>query len=462
LEGEGGMRMNAVMASLLVVMAGGCSSGSNSTGGGADAAVSQVTITFLRHDNQAYVRADKAFFAEYMAAHPGVTIADTTVDFRTLASTLNGDLTRDQFTYDLVLIPPSRMCGYRDHLTDVPENVITLAAAQTTFFAAPLAGSTCDGHLKGLPVEYNLEYGGVVVNLDKYHARFMGRTPAWSRWSDFIAEAAALTEHDAQGVPRANGLDIDPVWPPATWELLLAQILQRGGDYWASPAHDAFNFHTQAAHDGLTEMVNWITVDKVMYPDLVPPSNTYVTTRLAAGATGFGWSDPLEPLAVIGYVGTWGVTSAHDQLPAGASWQFEYIPLPPMVGTEHKFVQDSGWAFAVPRTSKHPEVAWDIARSLALSPEQMRKWSATTGALPALQVNGSRQAAASDPTLAKVQPLLEKGQWLGFIPTAAFETVQSAFVNNYFAAAAGTKTIDQALSDLESTANTAIAEHIDD
>jgi len=31
-----------------------------------------VTITYLRHDNSAYVRADRAYFADYMAAHPGV------------------------------------------------------------------------------------------------------------------------------------------------------------------------------------------------------------------------------------------------------------------------------------------------------------------------------------------------------------------------------------------------------
>jgi multiple sugar transport system substrate-binding protein len=430
---------------------------SSSDAGQGNAGAGGVTITFLRHDNSAYVRADRAFFTDYMASHPGVTITDTTVDFRTLASTLNGDLTRDQFMYDLVLIPPSRLCGYADNVTDVPDDVITLPDAQQAFFAAPLAGSTCDGHLKGLPVEYNLEYGGVVVNLDKYEQQFMGKRPGWATWDDFIAEAAALTEYDPEGNPRANGLDIDPAWPPATWEIMLAQILERGGDYWASPAHDAFNFHTQVARDALTEMVSWITVHHVMFPDLVPTSNTYVTTRLAAGATGHGWGDPARPLAVMGYVGTWAVASTVDQLPAGVTWHYEYFPLPPMVGTEHRFVQDSGWAFAVPRTSKHAAVAWDIARSLALSAEQMRKWSSVTLSLPALRVNGSPEAAASDPTLAKVQPLLEKGQWLGFIPTEAFETVQSAFVNNYFAAVAGRKTIDQALHDLESTANNAIA-----
>jgi multiple sugar transport system substrate-binding protein len=440
--------------------AGGCRSSTPDGSGGETPA--PVTITFLRHDNSTYRAADNAFFAEYMAAHPNVTILDTTVDFRTLASTLLGQLRRDQFSYDLVLIPPSRLCGFAENLTDVPEEMISLDQAQKMFFAAPLAGSTCKGKLKGLPVEYNLEYGGVVVNLDKYQARFPGRTPQWPDWESFIAEAAALTEYDPAGQPMANGLDIDPDWPPATREIFLSQILQRGGDYWKEPDRELLDFSTPQAHDAFAEMVRWMIDGHVMYRQLVPNKNTYVTTRLAAGATGYGWSDPAKPLSVMGYVGTWGVPSTRDQVPPGSNWRYDYFALPPMVGTVHRFVQDSGWAFAVPITSKNPKVAWDIARSLALSPSAMRKWSATTGALPALRDNGSPEAAMSDPVLAKVQPLLEHGRWLGWIPAGAIETVSGAYVTNFFAAATGMKTIEMALEDLEKTANEAIIQHRND
>ena len=64
------------------------------------------------------------------------------------------------------------MCGFADNLADVPADVISLSDAQNTFFAAPLAGSVCGGKLKGLPTEYNLEYGGAVVNMTKYEAKY--------------------------------------------------------------------------------------------------------------------------------------------------------------------------------------------------------------------------------------------------------------------------------------------------
>ena len=437
--------------------------------GGVGPAGAAVTIRFLRHNNPNYIVADRAFFDEYEAAHPNVKIEDTTVNFQSLAAALAGDLKNDRFEYDLVLIPPSRLCGFAANTTDVPPEVITLEQARELMFAAPLAGSTCGGRLKGLPVEYNLEYGGVVVNLDKYEAKF-GRAPQWPDWPTFIAEAAMLTEYDAQGNPRANGLDIDPVWTPATWEILLSQILQRGGKYWTdgpggdessfdANEGDLFNFNTAEARASLTEMVGWITVNKVMFPELVPDKNTHVITRLASGAAGYGWNDPTKPLAVMGYLGTAGVPSARAELPPGTNWRFDYFPVPPMVGTEHRFVQSSGWSFAVPNTSKHPTVAWDIAKALALSPQKMRQWSAVTGALPALKENGSPSAAAAHPSAAKVQHLLERGQWIGYIPVGGYGTVVGAFPANFFAAAKGMKTIEGALADMEQTINQAILQH---
>jgi ABC-type glycerol-3-phosphate transport system substrate-binding protein len=89
----------------------------------------------------------------------------------------------------------------------------------------------------------------------------------------------------------------------------------------------------------------------------------------------------------------------------------------------------------------------------------MKKWGATTGSLPALKVNGTPAAAASDPMLAKVQPLLDKGQWVGYIPAQAIESVEGAIVSNFFDAASGKKTIDQALMDMQTTANNALAQY---
>jgi len=428
----------------------GCS-GSSEKGSG------KIALAYLRHDNPPYVSADDAYFADYTAAHPNVTVDATTVKYQTLGTSLLANLKSDKLTDDIVRMIPSWVCSFADNLLDVPPDVITLAEAQNTFFAAPLAGSTCNGRLKGLPIEYNLEYGGLVLNVDKYQAKFgAGKTPAWKNWMEFIADAAALTEYDGT-TPKANGLDIAPDWPQPVKHIFFSQILQRGGTYWRSD--NTFDFSSPAAHDSLAEMVKWISADKVMFPSLIPDKNTFVTTRLATGATGYGWSDPTRPLSIMGYAGTWAYPNTVGQLPAGSSVHFGFFALPPMVGSDHKFVQNSGFALVVPKTSKNPAAAWDLVKSLALSPSAMRKWAATAGTLPALKINGTPEAAAADPLLAKVQPLLERGQWVGYIPAGAIETVEGTLSSNYFDAVAGKKTIEQALADMQQTANTALTQN---
>jgi multiple sugar transport system substrate-binding protein len=414
------------------------------------------TVTFLRHDNPAYRQADDAFFAEYKTAHPTVTVTDTSIDYASLTSRLLADLKTDRLGVDLVRIPPSWVCSFAANLADVPKEIVSLTDAQNTFFPAPLQGSTCNNVLKGLPMEFNLEYGGVVVNVDKYMAKF-GKAPSWNAWGDFIEDASRLTEYD-NNLPAANGLDIDPGWPQPAKHIFFSQILQRGGKYW-SASGDSFDFSTPQAKAAFADMVGWVKEKKVMHASLVPSKNTFVTTRLAKGATGYGWNDATKPLSIIGYVGTWGLTDTLGQIPMGSNTRYDFVTLPPMVGNEHKFVQNSGWALAVPKTSKNQKAAWELAAALALNPSAMRKWSATTGALPALRANGTAAVAMTDPTLQKVQPLLDKGQWVGYIPAAAIETVEGAIVSNFFDAATDKKTLDKALADMQQTANDALARY---
>jgi multiple sugar transport system substrate-binding protein len=447
----------------IVVLASGCGDGSSDTAnmggmGGSTMPPSTmpVTIKVWRHDNASYKQADDDAFADYTAAHPNVTIAPTTQPWQAFTGALSAQLKLDQFAYDLVLMPPSSVCTYAANLADVPADVVSLSDAQNTFFAPPLQGSTCGGVLKGLPIEYNLEYGGVIVNLDKWQAKFPDRSPGWADWGAFIADATALAEHDATGKPCTNGLDIDPDWPEPARHILLSQILQRGGHYWSKTDPTLFDFDSQEARDSLSDMVDWVNKDNVMSPSLIPTKNTFVTIRLGRGADEYGCGDPTQPLSVMGYVGTWGLPASLAERPPGSTTRFGFFHLPPMVGADHKFVQNAGFAFAVPKTSKNASVAWDVARSIALSPAAMRKWAATAGTLPALKANGSQEATAGDPVLSQVQPLLDRGQWMGDIPYGATAEVLGAMVTNYFDAVKGTKTIQQALTDMQATANTAI------
>jgi ABC-type glycerol-3-phosphate transport system substrate-binding protein len=203
-------------------------------------------------------------------------------------------------------------------------------------------------------------------------------------------------------------------------------------------------------------MVSWVKVNNILSPKLIPTKNTFVTVRLGRGATEYGCGDPMQPLSAMGYVGTWGLPASMSERPPGSTTKFEFFHLPPMVGSEHRFVQNAGFSFAVPKNSKNARVAWDVARYITLSPAVMRKWAATAGTLPALKANGTKDATASDPVLSQVQPLLDKGQWMGDIPYDATADVLGAMVTNYFDVIKDTKNVEQALMDMQTKANTAI------
>jgi ABC-type glycerol-3-phosphate transport system substrate-binding protein len=74
-------------------------------------------------------------------------------------------------------------------------------------------------------------------------------------------------------------------------------------------------------------------------------------------------------------------------------------------------------------------------------------------------VNGTREAAAGDPLLSKVQPLLEQGPWVGYMPVFAIETIETAIVQGLFDAATGKKSVDEALTWMQDTANSALRAH---
>jgi multiple sugar transport system substrate-binding protein len=458
---EGKMRRWGWLGVIAGIWAAGCSDEVPNQGGDAGAPidpVTPVTIAFLQHSNPTYDVANGAAFRAYEKAHSNVTIKTTTIEYQSLTATLLANLKNDRLEADLLQVPGNWICSFSANVADVPADVITLGAAQNTFFDAPLAGATCNGTLKALPIEYNLEYGGVVLNVDKYHARFPGKTPGWIDWKAFLADASGLAEFDTDGTPRANGLDIDPNWPGAAVYIFLSQILQRGGHYWA-PDKQTFDLNTPEARDTLTDITNWMIKDKVMSLSLVPNrTDTFVVTRLVQGATGYGWNDPNRPLSAMGYLGSWGLAVVRHTLPPERQQEnFDYFPLPPMVGTQHRFITYGGWVFAVPKTSKNQRLAWDIARSLALDATAMKQWSATTYALPALRANGSAEAAANDPLLAKVQPLLERGEFIGYMPAGALQDMEGAILSNIFHVVRGTKTVEKALADIQQTTNESFA-----
>ena len=80
-----------------------------------------------------------------------------------------------------------------------------LLQREDTFYGAPIGGFIVDGKLYGLPQEFNLEYGGVLVNKTKFDAAGVAFPPSWADRAAFLADAQKLSEVDDTGMMTVAG-----------------------------------------------------------------------------------------------------------------------------------------------------------------------------------------------------------------------------------------------------------------
>jgi ABC-type glycerol-3-phosphate transport system substrate-binding protein len=415
-----------------------------------------VTLTYYRHDDVAVAAADNQALAAYAAAHPTVKIEVKVFNYNTLLGLLESELKGGTTRADLINMPPSYACGYAAQLATLPASVITPEQAAARFLEAPLQGVTCGAELKGLPREYNLEYGGILVNMTRYRAKLPGRSPAqWQTWADVVSDAKALTEYDENGNVKVAGLDFRHRAPVK--HILLALIVQQQGQSFWTADRRGFQFDTAETRAA----VQWF-VDAAQ-------THRYLDPKQPASVTG-PWALALvNDRAAMVYTGTWGhaiaVEAARTQ---GKTLELAYFRHPPFFGTEHVFVQNSGWSLVVPRSSPHQERALEVVRSLTTDPPMVREWNRLAGSISPLQVHATTEALASDPVLSPIQPLLAKGQWMGYLPPVPLTDTRDSMYNNVTDAMRGTRTranveqpftVDDAVRALHQECNTILSQN---
>ncbi|MCA9943550.1 MAG: extracellular solute-binding protein, partial [Anaerolineales bacterium] len=262
-----------LLASIFFVACGGDSTDTTDTDSGSESDTSQtaatdeaVTIRLWTHQNDAFNSGYQSLADAYMAENSNVTIELETFDYDTYIQTLQTALPAGTEA-DIMQMFGSWVCSYAEggNLAAVPEDVITLADAQAAIFPAQIGGYTCDGQLYGLPQEFNIEYGAVLVNTQL--ADELGLTDitaGWGSWDEFIADAQALTGVQDGIITRAGYNFTGSDGMSATFYSL---ILQNGGEYLTD---DGFSVNTDAGRAALELMQRFVDeglVDPVLFND---------------------------------------------------------------------------------------------------------------------------------------------------------------------------------------------------
>jgi multiple sugar transport system substrate-binding protein len=395
----------------------------------------KISLRMWTHQNNAFNAGYQALIDAYMEKNPNVEITLETFEYDLYIQTLQTAMPAGEEA-DIISLFGTWTAQYAERLAPAPDTMMTVAAAQDTFYHAPLGGFTVDGVLYGLPQEFNLEYGGVLVNKTKYEAAGLTYPPQWETLDDVLADAKALTEIDDAGVMNVAGFNFTS--GDALFFNFVAGIKQRGGDYWNAD-YTGFTFNTPEAKDTLQWMMSavndWGVVDPVLFNDEV----NWVGDAFFEGKVG------------IGYIGTWAIAEGRTNYPDFAD-EWDYFWLPSYQG-DPVFVADSGWGLTVSPNSEHKEVAWDFVKFVTTDADNALSWNLASGTIPALPPVAESETIKNEmPWVNKAINLLPYGEYLGNMPDRDLVVYEIVYPH-LISALQGLETVDEALEMINTEAN---------
>jgi multiple sugar transport system substrate-binding protein len=395
----------------------------------------KISLRMWTHQNNAFNAGYQALIDAYMEKNPNVEITLETFEYDLYIQTLQTAMPAGEEA-DIISLFGTWTAQYAERLAPAPDTMMTVAAAQDTFYHAPLGGFTVDGVLYGLPQEFNLEYGGVLVNKTKYEAAGLTYPPQWETLDDVLADAKALTEIDDAGVMTVAGFNFTS--GDALFFNFVAGIKQRGGDYWNAD-YTGFTFNTPEAKDTLQWMMSavndWGVVDPVLFNDEV----NWVGDAFFEGKVG------------IGYIGTWAIAEGRTNYPDFED-EWDYFWLPSYQG-DPVFVADSGWGLTVSPNSEHKEVAWDFVKFVTTDADNALSWNLASGTIPALPPVAESETIKNEmPWVNKAINLLPYGEYLGNMPDRDLVVYEIVYPH-LISALQGLETVDEALEMINTEAN---------
>jgi multiple sugar transport system substrate-binding protein len=424
-----------VVASMLLAACGGGAAEPAQPSGGDEAATGEkVTIRVWTHQNDSFNAGYEALAKKYMEEHSDVEIVFETFDYDTYIQTLQTALPA-KTEADILQMFGSWVCSYADggNLAEVPSSVVSLGDAQAKLLPAPVGGYICNDKLYGVPQEYNIEYGAVLLNTAI--ADEVGATnykDGWANWDEVIEDGKKMAVVQ-DGVMTRAGLNFTGSDGIAT--MFHSLYLQYGGQYLNDGVYTVNTSEGMKTLELMKRLVDEGLVDPLLYNDEENwVGDSYFAETSAMGLVG--------PWAIPEYSGD------YEEVAAVTVYQ----PLP-SVGSEPVFAAASGWGLTVSANSKVQDAAWDFVKFVTLDANNAVEWNLASGSLPALKENISGENAdslvAEFPYFKPFLGILEYGQNEGQFPDRDFVWYEVTYpeVLNFLQ---GNATAEETLQTIES------------
>jgi multiple sugar transport system substrate-binding protein len=396
----------------------------------APASTEKITLKLWGHQSDSFNKVTTTLIKDFQTANPNIEVKYETFPWEVFIQTMQTSIPAGNAA-DVIIMPAGYACrfGPGGQLVELPKTTMSAGEAQETYFAGPLGAYLCEGKLYGLPLEYNLEYGGAYVNKTLFEKAKVAYPPTWTSWDEVIDVAKKLPESDGKAMTKAG---LHYTNNDQIFTYYLSGILQQGANYFADDGKH-FKFDSPESIRTIELLVKMSKEDKVVDPVTFNADNNWVGESFATGNVG---------VAVLGSWYGGDIKISHPEV------KYDYVALPPMFGNKHKFTSIGGWGVVVSKNTKNADAALTLMKFIAGTEANALTFNSETGTIPAMK----SIVAAPDKLLEKagflkpVLPLLGDGQFVGNVTNPdklAYEiiypTILDAMQGNIAPAAAAAK-----------------------
>lgn len=384
----------AMVASLAV----GCGSKKQETG---DADKKEKTkLSFWCHENEPWVKSYEAMAEKFMKEHPEYEVEVQSYPFKVYSEKIQTALTSDgKDCPDIIAVWGGMAPAYisSDALAEVPADFEK--ELREDYMDPTLGVYQKEGKIYGVPMEYNLEYGGMIVNKKLFEEANLAYPTTWEELRKVSKEVSVSNN----GVVEMEGfemLDGDSLICN-----YLAMILQQGGQY--IEENGDINFATPEGVKALNEILSMVDNGEA---DL---------ENLSSGE--YCFNDVYSGKGYMASVGTWGIGEGETyELKYGED--YEYVPVP-QYGEKMGFASETGWGLMVPANGANVDAAWDFIQFFS-QPENLVEHNIACNQLPprkSMLTNEKYLDAMSN--IKFILDILPDGQWMGPYNTSSMRKI---------------------------------------